>query len=85
MNSSESFISLICSDIYGMADTFVDGVTGLKCKVRDDVTLYECMKKLYRDKELREQMGKSGRKRVEELFTKELVTKAWLDFYQANV
>lgn len=78
-------LPVICSDIYGMADTFVDGVTGLKCKVRDDVTLYECMKKLYRDKELREQMGKSGRKRVEELFTKELVTKAWLDFYQANV
>lgn len=78
-------LPVICSDIYGMADTFVNGVTGLKCKVQDDKTLYECMKKLYDDKNLREKMGKAGRKRVEELFPKELVTKAWLDFYKETV
>ena len=78
-------LPVVCSDVYGMADTFVDGETGLKCKVRDDETLCECMKKLYGDKELREKMGKAGRKRVEELFPKELVTKAWLDFYKETV
>ena len=78
-------LPVICSDIYGMADTFIDDVTGLKCKVQDDKTLYECMKKLYDDKNLREKMGKAGRKRVEELFPKELVTKAWLDFYKETV
>ncbi len=78
-------LPVICSDVYGMADTFVDGETGLKCKVKDDKTLYECMKKLYGDKELREKMGRAGRKRVEELFPKELVTKAWLDFYKETV
>ncbi len=75
-------LPVICSDIYGMADTFVEGVTGLKCKVMDDFTLYECMKKLYGDKQLRLSMGEAGRKRVEEVFPQELVTKAWLDFYQ---
>lgn len=78
-------LPVICSDIYGMADTFVDEETGLKCKVKDDVTLYGCMKKLYGDKKLRERMGKAGRKRVEKLFPKELVTKAWVDFYKETV
>ena len=78
-------LPVICSDIYGMADTFVDGETGLKCKVRDDKTLYECMKKLYNDKDMRKKMGEAGRKRVEELFPKELVTGAWADFYKSVV
>ncbi len=78
-------LPVICSDIYGMADTFVDGGTGLKCKVRDDVTLYECMKKLYGDKEMRIKMGEAGRGRVAKVFPKELVTSAWVDFYKSVV
>ena len=78
-------LPVICSDIYGMADTFVDGETGLKCKVRDDVSLYECMKQLYSDKQLRKSMGEAGRARVEKVFPKELVTGAWLDFYKEVV
>lgn len=78
-------LPVICSDIYGMADTFVDGVTGLKCKVRDDLSLYECMKKLYSDKQLRDKMGDAGRERVESVFSKKLVTDAWVDFYKSVV
>ncbi len=78
-------LPVICSDIYGMADTFVDGVTGLRCKVKDDVTLYECMKKLCDDKDLRVAMGKAGRARVEDLFPKQLVTQAWLEYYRQLV
>ena len=78
-------LPVICSDIYGMADTFVDGETGLKCKVRDDLTLYECMKKLYGDKDKRMKMGATGRKRVAEVFPKELVTNAWVEFYKSVV
>ena len=75
-------LPVICSDIYGMADTFVEGITGLKCRVKDDITLYECMKKLYGDKQLRISMGISGRERVEKLFPQDLVTSAWVDFYR---
>lgn len=78
-------LPVICSDTYGMADTFVNGVTGLKCKVKDDATLFDCMKKLYGDKNLRETMGRAGRARVEELFPKQLVTNAWLQFYKDTV
>lgn len=78
-------LPVICSDTYGMADTFVDGVTGLKCKVMDDKTLYACMKKLFEDKNMRETMGAAGRERVEKLFSKKLVTDAWVQFYRETV
>ena len=78
-------LPVICSDIYGMADTFVDGETGLKCKVRDDKTLYECMKKLYSDKGMRERMGAAGRERVAKVFPQDFVTNAWVDFYKSVV
>lgn len=78
-------LPVICSDTYGMADTFVDGVTGLKCKVMDDKTLYACMKKLFEDKSMREKMGAAGRERVEKLFSKKLVTDAWVLFYRETV
>ena len=82
LEASGMNLPVICSDIYGMADTFVEGETGLKCKVRDDVTLYKCMKKLYGDRQLRTAMGIAGRERVEKLFSKELVTSAWVDYYR---
>lgn len=85
LEASGMKLPVICSDTYGMTDTFVDGETGLKCKVRDDVTLYESMKKLYGDKEMREKMGRAGRERVEKLFPKELVTTAWVEFYRNTV
>lgn len=85
LEASGMKLPVICSDTYGMADTFVDGVTGLKCKVMDDESLCECMKKLYEDKDLREKMGAAGRERVERLFPKELVTNAWVEFYRETV
>lgn len=78
-------LPVICSDTYGMADTFVDGVTGLKCKVMDDKTLFLCMKKLFENKDMREKMGAAGRERVEKLFSKKLVTEAWVQFYRETV
>lgn len=78
-------LPVICSDIYGMADTFVDGETGLRCKVHDDETLCDCMKTLFNDKQMRETMGKAGRARVEKLFSKQLVTEAWLEYYKEIV
>lgn len=74
-------LPVICSDIYGMADTLEDGVTGLKCKVRSAESLYECMERMLVDPEYRVEMGRNGRRRVAEVFPKELVTQAWADYY----
>lgn len=78
-------LPVICSDIYGMADTFVEGVTGLKCKVRDDESLLECMRKLYFDDILRLSLGEAGRDRVKRDFSKQLVTDAWVEYYKSYV
>lgn len=78
-------LPVICTDIYGMADTFVNGVTGLKCKVKDDETLLECMRQLYDNKELRTSMGKAGRERVIKYFSKKLVTDEWFNYYQSFI
>ena len=61
----------------------VEGVTGLKCKVRDADSLCQCMMKLYADKELRLKMGQAGHERVVHEFSRELVTEAWYDFYKS--
>ena len=76
-------LPVICSDTYGMEDTIVEGVTGLKCKVRDTDSLFQCMKRLYADKELRKRMGEAGHERVVREFSRELVTDAWYDFYKS--
>lgn len=75
-------LPVICSDTYGMADTMIDNVTGLRCKVGDVETLYQCMLKLYNDKDLRKNLGDAGRKRILKDFSCELVSNAWLDFYR---
>lgn len=74
-------LPVITSDAYGVVDASVDGVTGLRCKVGDVDSLLHSMIKYYDNPELRVRHGKSGRKRVEELFDNDIVSKAWVDFY----
>jgi glycosyltransferase involved in cell wall biosynthesis len=85
LEASSLRLPVICSDIYGMADTFVEGVTGLKCKVKDEISLCECMRQLYGDKDLRLSMGTAGRERVKNDFSKQLVTDAWVEYYKSFV
>ena len=46
----------------------MDGVTGIEVENRNIKKYAEAMKKLAADKELRDKMGKAGKKRVEENF-----------------
>ena len=78
-------LPVIASDAYGLRDSFVDGKTGLKCKVKDVDSLYESMKTLYGNTDLRISFGKAGRDRVKNLFSMELVSNAWLDYFKRNV
>jgi len=74
-------IPTICSDAYGVMDAMVDDVTGLRCHVGDVESLYQCMKRLYEDKDLREKMGKAGRERVIRDFDGKKMTEHWVDYY----
>ena len=74
-------LPVVTSDAYGVVDASVDGVTGLRCKVGDWASLYECMKKYYENPDMRKLHGQAGHERVVELFDSKLVSKAWLEFY----
>ncbi len=74
-------IPVICSDTYGMRDSMVDNITGIRCKVKDVKSLYDAMFILYNNSVLREQMGTAGHDYVMRSFTQRQVTEAWFDFY----
>lgn len=81
IEASSCELPVICSDIYGMADTFIDGVTGVRCKVKNVDSLYDCMLQLYQHGENRKKMGKNGRQMVLDKYTKKMITEAWANFY----
>ena len=71
----------ICSDAYGVLDAYVDGVTGLQCKVGDTESLYQCMKKIHDDRGLVKRMGEKSRERALKDFNVVPITEAWVKFY----
>ena len=73
----------ICSDAYGVLDAYVDGETGLQCKVGDVETLYQCMKKMHDNVEMRRNMGKRSRERALQNFNVKPISEAWLNFYKS--
>ena len=75
-------LPVITSDAYGVIDASVPGDTGMRCKVNDPEGLYQCMKYYYDNPDIRKQHGLNGKKRVEEKFNNNVVTKAWLEFYR---
>ena len=75
-------LPVICSDIYGLRDTFIHNETGLQCKVRDVDSLMNCMKYYCENKTERINHGLNGRKRVVEMFDKELVSNSWLEYLE---
>ncbi|MEE0804025.1 MAG: glycosyltransferase family 4 protein [Prevotellamassilia sp.] len=75
-------LPVITSDAYGVVDASIPEVTGLRCGVNDSEGLYRCMKQYYDHPEMRKEHGMNGRKRVEEDFSNDLVSAAWLDFYK---
>lgn len=75
-------LPVITSDAYGVLDASVPEETGLRCKVGDATSLYECMKRYYHNPELRRKHGRAGRTRVKQLFDNKVVTSAWIEFYK---
>ena len=72
----------ICTDAYGVLDAYIDGETGLQCKVGDVETLYQCMKKVHDNADLRIMMGKKSRERALKDFNVKPISEAWFKFYK---
>jgi glycosyltransferase involved in cell wall biosynthesis len=60
---------LVAANAGGTPEVVQDGITGLLVKPGDPSDMAKCVKRLLDDKNLAEQYGKAGRKRVEEMFT----------------
>lgn len=75
-------LPVITSDAYGVVDASVPNETGLRCKVNDSEGLYACMKQYYDHPELIKIHGEAGKKRVFNLFDCNVVSAAWMKFYE---
>lgn len=71
----------ICSDAYGVLDAYVENETGLRCRVGDSESLYQCMKKMCDDRELVKRMGENSRQRALNDFNVKPISESWLKFY----
>lgn len=76
---------VICSDTYGLMETIVDEVTGLRHKVNDVESLFTQMEKLVLNNELRNQLGANGRDYVIKNFSAQIISQNWLMFYKTYV
>ena len=72
--------AIIATDIPGCRESIVDGVSGLKCKVKDSEDLYDKIKKFVdMDFEQKVEMGKAGRKHMEYVFDKKRVVRETME------
>lgn len=85
LEASATQLPVICSDAYGMQSAYEENVTGLKCKMKDVDSLYNCMRRLYEEPEFARTLGMNGRNRVEERFNKDFISKCWFDYLSETI
>jgi len=82
LESSAMEIPVVGSDVAGLRDTVVDGVTGTLVPPKNPEALADALIALVRDDSLRHLMGLAGRRRVIEQFEEENVLDQWVELYQ---
>lgn len=75
----------IGSAIYGISDAIVHGETGLLHERQNVPALYTCMKEFISDRGRTTSLGKNAMQRARELFSKERLVQAFLDFYEKRL
>lgn len=78
-------LPVICSDTYGLGETIVEGVTGLRHKVGDANDIFKQMEKLVLDDNLRQTLAKNGRQYVLDNFSADMISQAWLVFFKKEI
>lgn len=81
IEASSCQLPIVCSDIYGLSDSIINGITGEKHVVGNYLALYEVLRKFVENKELRVHMGLNGRMFVDSNFNKQQVSDSWEAFY----
>lgn len=73
----------IVSDVNGATDAVINGQNGIVIPKKDSEALYQAMKQLYSDRELREKMSANARPFVAERFNRKDVWEATLEMYKS--
>jgi glycosyltransferase involved in cell wall biosynthesis len=73
--------AIVASDIPGCRDIVQQGVNGLLVPPRDPVSLADAIEELLGKPALRKEMGRAGRKMVEDEFSNQKIVKATLELY----
>jgi len=73
---------MVVTDAGGMPEIIRDGINGFIIPVKDFEFLASRVIELLANKELRKQLGRTGRQMVEQQFTKEIVTENTLKIYK---
>ena len=74
-------VPAVVNDVPSVLDSIGYGKYGLIAKVKDEVSLTECIERFYTDKDLRVRMGLQAQTRIFENFEQE----KWLDAYYSYV
>lgn len=78
-------IPVVASDVGGMKETVVNGVTGLRVPPQDPARLADAISRLLRDPALRATYGRAGRKRVASNYSVQAMHDAYQDCYHEVV
>jgi len=77
--------AVVTTDVPGCRDAIEPNVTGILCEVKDSKSLASMIEKLILDKDLRNSMGKEGRKLAEQEFDINKVVEKHFDIYEGGV
>lgn len=73
-------VPVVATEIHGLTDAVVDGVTGMLVPPRDTNALHEALAKLLAQPKLRARLGRNGRVRAIAEFEQDVVVKRYVEF-----
>lgn len=80
IEASSSGLPVVVSDIYGLADSFVNEVTGIQVPVKSSRELSKSLERLVLDPDYRRKLGNAGRERVKREFSRDFVVEQYCAF-----
>jgi len=83
LEASSMGLPCIVSDVNGATDAIKNGINGIVIPKRDSEALYQAMRKLYVEKDLRFKMATVARAMVKERFNRPDVWEATLEMYRS--
>jgi len=85
LEASAMGLPCIVSDVNGATDAIQNGINGVVVPKRDSEALYQAMKNIYLDTEIRTGMASKARPMVKERFNRSDVWMATLEMYKSNL